>query len=138
MGNSNIKLDEPSDKHQFAHDPRHCQGECCRLDVCYILDNEERIKMMDCTRNVLIDLRKGIKLGKYTNSNDLRIIAAMRLTPDYYYELLKQQQQMKQLQIQRKEMTDEKIDMKFMNLIERLDGLNEKSYNIKIFNKINE
>ena len=47
MGNSNIKLPEPSDN------PRHFKGDCCRLDVCYILDNEERIKMMDCTRNVL-------------------------------------------------------------------------------------
>ena len=138
MGNSNIKLDEPSDKHHFTHDPRHCQGECCRLDVCYILDNEERIEMMDCTRNVLIDLRKGIQLGKYKNSNDLKIIAAMRLTSNCYYGLLKRQQQMKQLQIQREEMTDEKIDAKFMNLIKRLDSLNQISSNIEIFNKINE
>ena len=60
MGNSysNINfMPEPSGKHHFAHDPRRCQGECCQLDVCYILDNEERIKMLDCTRNVLIDLR---------------------------------------------------------------------------------
>ena len=38
-----------------------------------------------------------MKLAKHKNSNDLRIIAAMRLIPDRWYKLLKQQQQMKKL-----------------------------------------
>ena len=89
-------------------------------------------------RNVLIDLSEGIKKEKYKNDNDLRINVAMRIMPRHYYDLLKQQQQMKQLQKQKKEMTDEKRDEKFMSLIKRLDGLDQKPSNIKIINKRNE
>ena len=141
MGNSNGNvnfLPEPSEQYHFAHDPRRCQGECCRLDVFYLLDNEERIKMLDSTRNVLIDLREGIKLGKYKNSNHLKTIVTMRIMPRRYYGLLKQQQQMKQLQKQREEMTDEKIDEKFMCLIKRLDRLDQNHLILKLITERNK
>ena len=62
-------------------------------------------------------LRKVIQLGQYEHGIDLRSIAGTRCTPNRYYDLVKQQQQWKQLQIQRNEIsqiTEEKIDAKFM------------------------
>ena len=53
-------------------------------------------------------------MGQYKHSNDLRNNVVFRCTINRYYDLLKQQQQLKELQIQRNEMTDEKIPVHMM------------------------
>ena len=134
MGN----IPEPSSEFQFVHDPRECQGECCRLDVCFILDNEGRFEMLDSTRNVLMDIREGIQMGRYKHSTDLRNHLVFRCTPNNYYDLLKQQQQIQQLQKLRNEMSDEKIGDKFMILNTRLENLFRRSIDTKTSIKIND
>ena len=73
-------------------------------------------------------------MEKYKNSDDLRDIAVLRGTANRYYYLLRQQQQLKQLQIQRYKMLDEKMGAELTILTTRLNNFNKKPLDIKTFN----